>query len=413
VTAATYIETEYEALLQLLYQAPVGLVQILPDGEIVLINSFSAQLLMPLSRDGTLSNLFTVLENAAPDLRHLVASFAAQRGCVCHDLRMQVKADKAGKLEPKMLSFSLVRIDAKRLMAVLSNVTLQVEQERQLERYRQHLEELVAERTVALERANEAAAAAHKANVERLNAEREVKIQSSKLEAVGTLAAGISHDFNNILASIIARAELADEELAEGSDAKNNVAKVISGCFRARDLVARILDFARERPDNPTRVNVELQVREALTLLRASLRPSIDLAFQSGMGETAAILADPTQIVQIVMNLCINAAHAMDNRGVIRIRLDPAASIEDAPPDQDGICITVADTGCGITPEVMKRIFDPFFTTKAPGEGSGLGLSVVYGIVKSLGGDIKVQSRVAPTGAGTTQFQVFMPTIQQ
>jgi signal transduction histidine kinase len=114
------------------------------------------------------------------------------------------------------------------------------------------------------------------------------------------------------------------------------------------------------------------------------------------------------------MNLCINAAHAMDNRGVIGIRLDPAASIEDAPPDQrDGICITVADTGCGMSPEVMKRIFDPFFTTKAPGEGSGLGLSVVYGIVKSLGGDIKVQSRVAPIGTGTTQFQVFMPTIQQ
>lgn len=407
-------ETEYEALLQLLYLAPVGLVQILPDGEIVLINSFSAQLLMPLSRDGTLSNLFTVLENVAPDLRHLVTRFAAQRGCICHDLRMQVKADIAGKLEPKMLSLSLVRIDANRLMAVLSNVTLQVEQERQLEQYRQHLEQLVAERTVALERANEAAAAAHKANVERLNAEREAKIQSSKLEAVGTLAAGISHDFNNILASIIARAELADEDLAEGSEAKKNVAKVISGCFRGRDLVARILDFARERPDDPTSVNVELQVREALTLLRASLRPSIDLAFQSGMGETAAILADPTQIIQIVMNLCINAAHAMDNRGVIGIRLDPAASIEDAPPDQrDGICITVADTGCGMSPEVMKRIFDPFFTTKAPGEGSGLGLSVVYGIVKSLGGDIKVQSRVAPIGTGTTQFQVFMPTIQQ
>jgi signal transduction histidine kinase len=299
---------------------------------------------------------------------------------------------------------------ARKLLAAPERRAMELE----LDRHRHHLDKLVEERTSGLEKAHEAAAAAHRASVERLNAERDAKIQSSKLEAMGTMAAGIAHDFNNILASIVSYAELVDDELAEGSEAKNNAANVISGCFRARDLVARMLDFARARSGDPVPVNVVFQVREALALLRASLRPSIELAFQSSTTEaTAIILADPTQLMQIVMNLCINSAHAMDNHGVIGIRVDPAAAIKDAPSDQrDGICITVADTGTGMSPEVMQRIFDPFFTTKAPGEGSGLGLSVVYGAVKSLGGDIRVRSSAALSAAGT-QFHVFLPITRQ
>ena len=279
----------------------------------------------------------------------------------------------------------------------------------ELARHRHHLEQLVGEHTAALEKANEAAA--QRASAERLNAERDAKIQSSKLEAMGTMTAGIAHDFNNILASVVCYAELADDELAEGSEAKNNVAQVISGCFRARDLVARMLDFARLRSGDPVQVDIEFQVREALALLRASLRPSIELAFQSSLTETATILADPTQIMRILMNLCINAADAMDNHGVIGIRIDPAAAIKDAPADQrSGICVTVADTGAGMPPEVLQRIFDPFFSTKAPGKGSGLGLSVVYDAVKSLGGEIKVRSSATLGNAGT-QFQVFLPSV--
>ena len=283
----------------------------------------------------------------------------------------------------------------------------------ELEHYRHRLETLVDERTAELEKANAAAAAAHRASIERLNADRESKIQSSKLEAMGTLAAGIAHDFNNILAGIVAYAELADDELIDGSEAKESVARVISGCFRARDLVARMLDFARERPGDLLPVNVVVQVREALALLRASLQPSIELAFQSSITDaTISILADRTQIMQIVMNLCINSAHAMDNRGVIDVSIDHAMTTEDAPQGlRDGICITVVDTGRGMTPEVMERIFDPFYTTKAPGEGSGLGLSVVYGIVKSLGGAIKVRSSTS-VGSTGTQLQVFLPAVE-
>ncbi len=282
----------------------------------------------------------------------------------------------------------------------------------ELENYRHRLEILVEERTAELEKANAAAAAAHRAHIEHLNAEREAKIQSGKLEAMGTLAAGIAHDFNNILASMLGNAELADEGLPDGSEPKAYVAKIISGSFRARDLIARMLDFARERPGKPVQVNIEFQVREALALLRASLRPAIELSFTSSMTlETTNIRADPTQIMQVVMNLCINAAHAMDNHGVISVSIDAGTTLADAPVEQrDGICITVADTGAGMPPEVLTRIFDPFFTTKAPGEGSGLGLSVVYGIVSGMGGDIKVQSRTEPVGSGT-QFRVFLPRL--
>jgi PAS domain S-box-containing protein len=299
------------------------------------------------------------------------------------------------------------------LLGVLSlsrDITVRRQAEEELDQHRHHLQELVVERTGALERANEAAAAAHRTSIERMNAEREVKIRSSKLEAVGTLAAGIAHDFNNILASIVGHAELADDQLPIGSEAKDSVAKIIIGSFRARDLVARMLDFARARPFEPMPIDVVLQVREAIALLRPSLPPSIEIDFQNGMrAATAMILADPTRIMQVVMNLCINAAHAMENRGVIAVSLDRAGSIEGTPTEYaGGVCLTVADCGSGMTPEVLERIFDPFFTTKQPGEGSGLGLSVVYGIVKDLGGLLNVVSSTQPKECGT-RFRVFLP----
>ena len=199
------------------------------------------------------------------------------------------------------------------------------------------------------------------------------------------------------------------DDLPDGSIAMQNVAQILSGSFRARDLVSRLLAFARVLPTAAVLVDIVSQVREALALLRASLRPSVELAFKCRIENLSpTILADPTQIVQIVMNLCINAAYAMDNHGVISVSVDAASDITDAPPGYlDGICISIADSGSGMTPEVMARIFDPFFTTKAPGEGSGLGLSVVYGIVKGLRGVIKVRSSVS--GSTGTQFRVFLP----
>jgi PAS domain S-box-containing protein len=292
----------------------------------------------------------------------------------------------------------------------IEDITERLQASLALDRHRHHLQELVDERTRELELANEAAAALHHASLERLNAEREAKIQSSKLEAVGTLAAGIAHEFNNILGSIVGHAELAEDELPSESKARSNIENIIRGSFRARDLIARMLAFARAGPVDAIPLDIVSQVREAIALLRPSLPPSIDIDFQNGLRESGVvILADPTHIMQVVMNLCINAAHAMGNRGVIALALDRADDIEGRPREcAGGVCLTVADRGSGMTPAVLERIFDPFFTTKAPGEGSGLGLSVVYGIVKELGGLVDVISSIVPGECGT-RFRVFLP----
>ena len=234
--------------------------------------------------------------------------------------------------------------------------------------------------------------------------------QSRKLEAVGTLAAGVAHDFNNILGSIVGFAEMTVDDLPAGSTGKQNLQQILTACFRARDLVARMLSFARQSPVKSIRVDMVAEVREALTLLRASLAPSVKLLFDFALPRVV-VLADPIQIQQIVMNLCINAADAMDGLGAITIRVDPVpllSSVKEKIPPR--VCLSVRDNGNGINPEVLTRVFDPFFTTKAPGKGSGLGLSVVYGIVTDLKGTIEVDSRASGAGTGT-EFRVFLPLL--
>ncbi len=291
-----------------------------------------------------------------------------------------------------------------------TNITSLKQAETELKQYRDHLEELVASRTFDLEKANAAAVVLHRASEERILIEAEAKMKARKLEALGTLAAGVAHDFNNILGSIVGYAEMTGDDLPAGSNAKHNVGQILIASFRARDLAARMLDFSCPRQAQPVVVDIAAQVHEALVLLRASLPPTVKLSFHSGMGDASAIiLADPTQIQQIVMNLCINAAHAMNNRGTVRVAVDPRGRHDDAPSQYpDDICLSVTDSGSGITPEVMERMFDPFFTTKEPGKGTGLGLSVVHGIVASLGGVIDVQS-LAEGGDTGTEFRVYLP----
>jgi signal transduction histidine kinase len=296
------------------------------------------------------------------------------------------------------------------VLAVGRDITERRRQEGELEQHRHHLERLVDERTAELAKAHAAAEAEHRAAAERLLAENEEKMRSAKLQAVGTLAAGIAHDFNNILAAIVGFAEMTADDLPDDSIAKHNVAQILSGSFRGRDLVARMLTFARASPIEPTAVDIADEVEEALALLRASVRPSIELIFDDRLADgNASVLAEPTKIMQIVMNLCINSSHAIENHGTISVGLESASKLEHAPPQLlDGICLTVTDTGSGMTAEVRERLFDPFFTTKAPGEGSGLGLSVVYGIVSAMGGTIEVHSSTAEVDRGT-RFQLFFP----
>lgn len=238
--------------------------------------------------------------------------------------------------------------------------------------------------------------------------------QAQKMEAVGTLAGGIAHDFNNILSAVIGYTEIALEDVTENTLLKNNLKEVLKAGERARELVNQILAFSRHSEETLQPLQVKIILKEALKLLRASLPSTIGIV--QNIESEACVLASPTQIHQILMNLCTNAGHAMQERGgslsvsLTDIELDEQFTSQN-PGASPGLYLqlTVSDTGHGIPPEVLDRIFDPFFTTKDIGEGTGMGLAVVHGIITNYGGIIQVESQV---GKGTT-FNVFIPTIRK
>ena len=234
---------------------------------------------------------------------------------------------------------------------------------------------------------------------------------AQRMEAIGTLAGGIAHDFNNSLASIITCAEMALDEVVPGSPMFELIDVILKSGHRGRNLVRQILTFSRRGEQERQEVQVELIVGECLKLLRASLPSAIDIRLTLG-DRLGRVHADPTQIHQIIMNLCTNAAQAMQNRiGVMEIALanvdvdatNAAGYPELAPGNY--LRLTVKDTGHGMDRETLERIFDPFFTTKGQAEGTGLGLSVIHGIVKNLEGTIVVESE--PERGST--FHVLLP----
>ena len=235
--------------------------------------------------------------------------------------------------------------------------------------------------------------------------------QSQKMEAIGTLAGGIAHDFNNILTGIYGYTELARME-AEGMPAVcEKLDQVLKAGARAAELVKHILTFSRRQGSQRSLLQLHLAVEEPLKLLRATLPTTIEIR-RSIDHQAPAVLADPTQIHQVLMNLCTNAWQAMRGRpGVLEVRLErfdaTAAAIEHEPRLHVGCYarLSVSDTGCGMDAETLRRAFEPFFTTKGPGEGTGLGLSVVHGIMETHDGFISVQSQ---PGMGTT-FELYFP----
>jgi len=240
--------------------------------------------------------------------------------------------------------------------------------------------------------------------------------QMQKAEALGTLAGGIAHDFNNILGIILGFTELAMLHADQEGPVLGYLEQAFKAGHRARDLVAQILAFSRHCKQERKPLQFAPVVKEILKLLRASLPTTIEIRQKILVSEGKdSVLADPTQIHQVLMNLCTNAAHAMrDKGGVLEVTLSSVfLGVEEAcritgPASANYVCLVVADTGHGIDPSIMDRIFDPYFTTKGTGEGTGLGLAVVQGIVKSHGGGITVQSEV---GKGTT-FKIFLPQME-
>jgi PAS domain S-box-containing protein len=238
-------------------------------------------------------------------------------------------------------------------------------------------------------------------------------IQSQKMEAIGTLAGGIAHDFNNILAAIIGFTELTLDGVDKNTTAKGNLQEVLTAARRAKELVQQILTFSRRTVPKCQPERIGLIVEEAAKLLRASLPATIEI--RQNLNSDSMAMADPTQIHQVVMNLGTNAASAMQEKGGV-LEFDLRDELVDAdladryPEIEPGpyLKFTVSDTGHGMPQEILDRVFEPFFTTKAKGEGTGMGLSVVHGIVRNFGGMITAGSE---PGKGST-FSVFLPTIE-
>lgn len=248
------------------------------------------------------------------------------------------------------------------------------------------------------------------AEAERQRLEEQLR-QAQKLEAIGTLAGGIAHDFNNILSAILGYGELAQKGAAQGTPLRRHIDASISAGQRAKSLVERILAFSRSGMGERMPVHVQSVVDEALDAVAASLPAGVRLTRHLAAGD-AGVLGDPTQVHQVVMNLSANAVQAMKSAGQLDVSLDvvhldaPLAVATSTLLPGDCLRLSIADTGSGIAPELLGRIFDPFFTTKEVGVGTGLGLSLVHGIVTDLGGGIAVDSRV---GHGS-RFTVYLPT---
>ncbi len=236
--------------------------------------------------------------------------------------------------------------------------------------------------------------------------------QSQKMEAIGTLAGGISHDFNNILSIILGNAEMAISKVSEDTFLYKALNRIITASIRASEIVKQILNFSKHSAFKLEPIMIASVLKDSLKLLRASIPTTININ-HSIPPLSDVILGNPTHINQILLNLCINSSHAMNQKGVLNINLDKIKIEEKDIKNYQGlkegeyIQLSIIDTGCGIDPAIMDRIFEPYFTTKEVGEGSGIGLSVVYGIVKNHKGIITVYSEV---GKGS-RFNVYFPII--
>lgn len=260
---------------------------------------------------------------------------------------------------------------------------------------------------------NEMAESLKNKEAEKVQLELQLR-HSQKMEAIGTLSGGVAHDFNNILGIIAANTELAKSEVPDGSPSLQNMDEVIRAVTRAKDLIMQILTFSHKNKQEQRPIQIAPIVKECLRMMRASLPATIEFR-QNIENEPGVIMSDPTQIHQALINLCINAAHAMREKGgILEVTLENVSLDEKGTAQYQGLSpgkylwLRVRDTGTGIEPKVLERIFEPYFTTKGVGEGSGMGLAVVHGIVKRNGGDIQVESEL---GKGTC-FHILFPVIE-
>ena len=317
---------------------------------------------------------------------HVVATYSRIRG-----MFIGVLPDKKNILPDKSMTvLSIILLNTANALESLEFYQL-------LRNQNSNLEKMVKERTKAL-----------------ANSEKQLQ-QVMKLQAIGTLAGGIAHDFNNILFPIVGYTELTMDDTPEDSQARQNLQEVLKATNRAKELVQQILAFSRQSSQERKPLKIQYLIKEAFKLLRATIPSSIEI--DCDIDEFCGpINGDPTQIHQIIMNLCTNAYHAMqESGGKLEVKLKEININYEQSLERVGIKIgkhielTVKDSGHGMDQQVMDRIFEPYYTTKEQGKGTGLGLSVIHGIVKNYGGDIVVSSQ---SGKGST-FKVYLPVIDE
>jgi PAS domain S-box-containing protein len=332
------------------------------------------------------------------------ALLAGRRSAAIEDLPVHLEyriVRPDGSVRHLWTEVAELRRDAAGRPAVLAGITRDVTRQKAVEdilrRSAEELEEIVRRRTAELKQRDD--------QIRRVE----------KIEALGTLAGGIAHDFNNALAAVLLSTEMALLEMDESPvSAKAHLERVLRAVSRAQGLARQIITFSRQREEPRKPLRLRTVIAGGMELIRVSLPATIETVTDLEDSDDY-VLADPSQVHQILMNLSVNAAHAMRNRGGrLEVRLSPVdvdearAAAEPKLVPGRYVCLTVADTGEGMPPEVIEKVFDPFFTTKAKGEGTGLGLSVVHGIVRNYGGHIAVESEV---GRGSV-FSVFLPAVR-
>ena len=286
----------------------------------------------------------------------------------------------------------------------------------ELRKHRDHLDELVKDRTAKLTKTNEQLqqdiTERKRAEEEKNKLETQLQ-QSQKMEAVGTLAGGIAHDFNNILAVILGNTELASDDVPDSNPASKSLKAIHQASIRAKDMVRQLLAFSRKSDEESKPLDIAPVIKESMKMLRHAIPTSVE--FKQHISDAFCnVMGDAAQINQIVMNLVTNAAHAMSEEGgLLEVTLEhiilqkEKACFDWVLSPGSYVRLRMKDTGEGIEPKIMDRIFDPYFTTKDVGKGTGMGLSVIHGIVKRHGGGILVESEL---GKGTV-FEIYFPAL--
>ncbi len=327
---------------------------------------------------------------------------------------IEIIRNRQGDMRYREVSSASVRDSSNKIVgsvSVIRDITERKNIEEALRAAHEELELRVKERTEQLQNAYQSLIR----EIEERKILEERLRQSQKMEAIGTLAGGIAHDFNNILAGIIGFSEMVEEELPEGSILRGYMKNVLKASFRGRDLVKQILTFSRKAEHSRQTLSVIPLIKETLKLLRSSLPTSLELVLhQRALNDH--VYASAVELQQILMNLVTNAARAIGDKGgnisisLSSIFIEPNSPIIDSELQCGNyLQLAVKDTGSGMSTDVMRRIFEPFYTTRGLGEGTGMGLAVVYGIVKSLKGTIVVESK---EGLGST-FRVYIPQAEK